>query len=404
MADQHGRKPVRQDYILRVRYQNTLPPPPFEPKLLKLPISLSQFTSASYLSTLIQEQPQKVDIDAELGMPIDLTLIPGIYEGDETLMYPPAIPEKLDPKDQALLKGTTDGQGAKLAAESAFLRRTQYISSELATSSKKKQLEADRVRRMKDALKVELDPAEQLLAIEKTFETARCPLSDLKHPAKRGLKAMQSWTVMPDSERFDQQCVNAKFPSNPAPRTKSNAAAEDEDPRLQVCCMIPRIVDDTIDAPENDYIAYFMTDEKTAKDLDHHNTTGEGDGNVSRYRFVREYDAKQDEVAAEWVIKFQEEDAVYMELGARMNMRGRRRGTQVTSANEVVELTLRSLNDAEKDEQNRIRNPMAYEQSNATGVAEEQVETEELSQQTTQQHTPQDTANGDGEDQMELDE
>lgn len=361
---------MRQDYILRVRYQNTLPPPPFEPKVLKLPTSLSQFKDASYLSTLIQEQPYKVDIDAELGMPIDLSLIPGIYEGDESLLYAPAYPERLDPEDQALMKGTTESQGAKLATESAFLRRTQYISSELTSTSKMKQQEAERAKRIKDALKVELDPAEQLLAVEKTFSTARRPLSELKHPAKRGLKATKSWTVLPNFELYDQQYVNAKFPSNPAPRTKSNTTAEDQDPRLEVACMIPRIVDDTIDAPENDYIAYFITDEESAKNLIKNNVHGDGAGTTSRYNFVREYDAKKDDVAGEWAIIFNNDAAQYMELGARMNMRGRRRGTQVTSMNEVVEIELRDLNDDERAEQAIRSNVYAREPVSLESTAE----------------------------------
>lgn len=367
---------MRQDYILRVRYQNTLPPPPFEPKVLKLPVSLSQFTSASYLSTLIQEQPHKVEIDAELGMPIDLSLVPGLYEGDESLLFAPANPTALDPDDQALMKGTTEGQGAKLATESAFLRRTQYISSELTSTSKTKQQEADRAKKIKDALNVELDPAEQLLAVEKTFTTAHRSLSELRHPAKRGLKAVQSWTVLPNFELYDQQYVNAKFPSNPAPKTKSNTTAEDQDPRLEVACMIPRIVGDTIDAPENDYIAYFITDEETAKELKAKNTSGDGAGSTSKYTFVREYDAKKDDVAGEWAIVFNDNVAQYMELGARMNMRGRRRGAQVTSANEVVEIELRDLNDEEKAERASRINAYARE---PVVVAEES---------TTVQHEP----------------
>lgn len=350
MADQQ-RKPVRQDYILRVRYSNTLPPPPFEPKMLKLPMSLSKYTSASYLSTLIQEQPIKMELDAELGMPIDLSLIPGIFEGDESVMYPPTEPIALDPKDQALLKGPNDMQVGKPMADSAFLRRTQYISSEITLSNKAKQQEAERARAIKESLKVELAPIEQLAAVEKTFEAVRQPLSELRHPAKRGLKAVNSWAVLPNFACFDHQYINAKFPSNPAPRTKSNSAAEDEDPRLEVSCMVPRIVDETIEAPDNDYIAYFITDVETAQSLKRKNVEGGGAGDVSRYKFVREYDAKKDDGAAEWAITFKDNVAEYLELGARMNMRGRRRGTQVTQATEVIELTLRDVVEDEKDDE-----------------------------------------------------
>lgn len=295
----------------------------------------------------------KVEIDAELGMPIDLSLIPGIFEGDESAMHPPSVPIELDARDHALLKGPNDLQAGKAMTDSAFLRRTQYISSEITLSNKAKQQEAERARTIKQSLKVELDPVEQLAAVERTFEAVQQPLSDLRHPAKRGLKATESWAVLPNFECFDQQYLNAKFPSNPAPRTKSNTMASDEDPRLEVSCMVPRIVDDTIEAPDNDYIAYFITDEESAVSLKRKNMDGDEEGEVSRYKFVREYDAKKDDGAAEWAITFNDDIAQYLELGSRMNMRGRRRGTQVTQTNEVIEMTLRAFDEDEKAEQSQ---------------------------------------------------
>lgn len=79
-------KVVHQDYIARIRYSNALPPPPNPPKLLEIPgtgLSGGQYTSAGYASRLAREQPLNIEADAELGMPIDLIGIPGIFDGDE---------------------------------------------------------------------------------------------------------------------------------------------------------------------------------------------------------------------------------------------------------------------------------------------------------------------------------
>lgn len=76
----------RQDYIARIRYSNALPPPPNPPKLLDVPntgLSGGQYTSAGFASKLAREQPLNVEADAELGMPIDLIGIPGVFEGNE---------------------------------------------------------------------------------------------------------------------------------------------------------------------------------------------------------------------------------------------------------------------------------------------------------------------------------
>lgn len=82
-----GRPQYHQDYIARIRYSNALPPPPCPPKLLDIPntgLSSGQYTSASFASRLAREQPLNIEADAELGMPIDLVGIPGVFDGDES--------------------------------------------------------------------------------------------------------------------------------------------------------------------------------------------------------------------------------------------------------------------------------------------------------------------------------
>ena len=74
-----------QDYIARIRYENTLPPPPGAPKLLNIPTEgLNYYTSAAFGSRLARQQPLNIEADAELGMPIDLVGMPGIFDGDES--------------------------------------------------------------------------------------------------------------------------------------------------------------------------------------------------------------------------------------------------------------------------------------------------------------------------------
>lgn len=84
MASQQ--RSYHQDYIAKVRYSNQLPPPPDPPKLLDIPgtgLAGGKYTDASYASRLAREQPLNIEADAELGMPIDLVGIPGVFDGDE---------------------------------------------------------------------------------------------------------------------------------------------------------------------------------------------------------------------------------------------------------------------------------------------------------------------------------
>jgi len=73
-----------QDYIARIRYTNTLPPPPNPPKLLNIPntgLESGHYTSAEFGERLAREHPLNIEADAELGMPIDLIGLPGVFDG-----------------------------------------------------------------------------------------------------------------------------------------------------------------------------------------------------------------------------------------------------------------------------------------------------------------------------------
>src|SRR3954467_12157117 len=79
-----------QDYIARIRYSNTLPPPPNPPKLLDIPntgLSSGQYTSPAFASRLAREQPLNIEADAELGIPLDLVGMPKVFDGDESCEF-----------------------------------------------------------------------------------------------------------------------------------------------------------------------------------------------------------------------------------------------------------------------------------------------------------------------------
>ena len=91
----HGSKPkgegermIHQDYIARIRYSNALPPPDIPPKMLDIPNpGLAQYTNPGFASRLAREQPINIEADAELGMPIDLVGMPGVFDGDESCKH-----------------------------------------------------------------------------------------------------------------------------------------------------------------------------------------------------------------------------------------------------------------------------------------------------------------------------
>lgn len=78
---------IHQDFIARIRHSNALPPPAIPPKLLDIPntgLASGQYTVPGFASRLAREQPLNIEADAELGMPLDLVGMPGIFDGDES--------------------------------------------------------------------------------------------------------------------------------------------------------------------------------------------------------------------------------------------------------------------------------------------------------------------------------
>lgn len=85
-----GERMVHQDFIARIRFSNALPPPPNPPKLLDIPntgLASGQYTTPGFASRLAREQPLNIEADAELGMPLDLVGMPGVFDGDERCRF-----------------------------------------------------------------------------------------------------------------------------------------------------------------------------------------------------------------------------------------------------------------------------------------------------------------------------
>lgn len=78
------------EYIARIRYDNALPPPPCPPKLLRIPGEgiPDHYLSPGFTSRLARQQEPNIELDAFLGMPIDILGMPGAMEGDMRSKYP----------------------------------------------------------------------------------------------------------------------------------------------------------------------------------------------------------------------------------------------------------------------------------------------------------------------------
>ncbi|KUJ19779.1 Paf1-domain-containing protein, partial [Mollisia scopiformis] len=223
---------IHQDYIARIRYSNALPPPPNPPKLLDIPntgLASGQYTTPGFASRLARDQPLNIEADAELGMPLDLVGMPGIFDGDESSIQAPLQAPSVHPHDRALLRPlSTLGKPTLSDSGVSFLRRTEYISSytsksrfESTTSRSLVDVTGNRKKRVPENHDKE-SPEYIKNQVERSFALAAQNLKSgqfTKHPTKKNLKLVDSFPLLPDLTAFPDAggYVSIKFLSNPLP-------------------------------------------------------------------------------------------------------------------------------------------------------------------------------------------
>ncbi|KAI4189474.1 MAG: hypothetical protein L6R41_001436 [Letrouitia leprolyta] len=270
-----------QDYICRIRYENNLPPPPGSVKLLDIPIDgLDYYASPGFASRLHRSQPINIEADAELGMPIDLVGMPGVFDGDESSIQAPLIPPPVHPRDKNLLRPLSElGKPKYQPGGISFLRRTEYISSDVArarseaASKSAPKSAGPKLRKTVDTSKD--DPINVLRAAVKGFDIAHpedaytgpdtednikglAPTpaeieawNNPKHPTKSNLKSVDYYPILPDLEAGTDtgSYMIAKFTANPT------QVIEKHDPRMDVGMLRPIEMDDVVTAGYNAKLA-----------------------------------------------------------------------------------------------------------------------------------------------------
>ncbi|KAK2590170.1 hypothetical protein QQS21_012150 [Conoideocrella luteorostrata] len=230
---------VHQDFIARIRYSNALPPPPNPPKLLDIPntgLASGQYTTPGFASRLAREQPLNIEADAELGMPLDLVGMPGVFDGDERSIQAPVETPIIHPHDRPLLRPIAALGKLKVAeANVSFLRRTEYISS---TTPKRyeggnpRALLAKARKPARTAPDAAADSPQVIKRkIDRGFDIAQQDLKDakrVKHPTKKHLKVVEAVPLLPDLDAFPDSgaYVTVKFLTNPV------SSANEYDSRL----------------------------------------------------------------------------------------------------------------------------------------------------------------------------
>ncbi|CAG2213561.1 PAF1 [Mytilus edulis] len=242
----------RSDLVARVKYNNTLPDIPFDPKFITYPFESNRFIE--YKATSL-ERAYKYELltEHDLGVTIDL-INPDTYQID-----PNAYP---DPEDERLLEEDHSSHSDSKRSRHhnmnvSWLRKTEYISTEYNRFTQKTGDSERRVGfKIKQIMKDEdvyKDRESQIAAIEKTFKGAKEPIT--KHYSKPGVKPLDILPIFPDFDLWKHPFAQVIFDSDPAPKGRFAPNAMEE--------MSQAMIRGAVDESGEQFVAYFLPNDET---------------------------------------------------------------------------------------------------------------------------------------------
>ncbi|CAL1715425.1 unnamed protein product [Somion occarium] len=412
-------KKSKLDLLVRVRYSNPLPAPPCPPKLLDIPTNPMRYARPEFLNDIANDTPLPMIVDAEMGMPLDLSQFECLWDenmDDSELNPDPNNVPPADPRDQFLLDTSTGpyitngfstpGSGAATPISAAipnvtWLRRTEYLTREsvsrAATAQEPKHTD----------LPIDVTRSAQLRDIEASFAaTEDFDLTSLKHPNKPGVTAAESYEIFPDAGIWANAYDLFRFSERPGERPP-----DVEDPRLDCAILRP------MESDGDHFLAYYLTKEDEAaiefkRERLNRDPEAPEEEEPTNFHFVRDYEVVkvEQEVPNEFLLvihdgddnikdenikdediketlkakpkKHRERGAYYKNIERKMLLKKKRQSTFEAYVDkwDVVKVTHVPMSKEEEDEREEVlaevMDPM-YLLGRADMDAEGEIETEE---------------------------
>ncbi|XP_055957330.1 RNA polymerase II-associated factor 1 homolog [Patella vulgata] len=337
----------RSDLLCRVKFNNTLPDIPFDPKFITYPFESNRFIQ--YKPTSL-ERSYKYDLltEHDLGVTIDL-INPETYRFDHNV-YP-------EPEDERLLEDELNTPAdAKRSRHNntnvSWLRKTEYISTEYNRFIQKTDKSEIRVGfKIKQKMKEDdmyKDRDSQIEAIEKTFEKAKGEIT--QHYSKPNVTPVEVLPIFPDFKLWQHPFAQVLFDSDPAPKGQSLPAQMEE--------MSQAMIRGAVDESGEQFVAYFLpTDETlTKRKRDAEEEKDYVTDEVYDYMLAREYNwnvkNKLSKGYEETYFFVMREDGVYydeLETRVRLSKRRKTGGTQAAKSRLLVKH--RPFNEKEENAQ-----------------------------------------------------
>jgi len=327
-----------------VKYNNTLPDIPFDPKFVAYPFDMNRYVQ--YKPTSLEKSfKSELLTEVDLGIPIELI---------DSRFYRCNPHDELDPSDERLLEEETPvAQNSKRSKQHArnisWLRRTEYISSELGRyglSNDKAEIKIGaQIKKLMKEEDLYRDRESQIRAIEKTFEDSKTPIE--KHHSKQGVYKVEEYPVYPDFKLWAHPYAQVIFDADPAPKDRP---AEE-----QISDMSQAMIRGMMDESGDQFVAYFLPTEETRRKrkLDQEQDIEFNAEQEYHYKLTREYGwtvknkaSKGYEETYFFIFRPSDNGVFYNELETRVRLNKRRKTGQNVSqlTNSILAVTHRDFN------------------------------------------------------------
>uniref|UniRef100_A0A8B9LB93 RNA polymerase II-associated factor 1 homolog n=1 Tax=Astyanax mexicanus TaxID=7994 RepID=A0A8B9LB93_ASTMX len=339
----------RSGVVCRVKYCNSLPDIPFDPKFITYPFDQHRFVQ--YKATSLEKQHRhELLTEPDLGVTIDL-INPDTYRIDPNILLDPADEKLLEEDIQAPSSSKRSQQHAKVVP---WMRKTEYISTEFnryGVSNDKVEVKIGvSVKQQFTEEEIYKDRDSQIAAIEKTFEDAQKNIT--QHYSKPRVTPVEVLPVFPDFKMWINPCAQVIFDSDPAPKEVSGSAAVD--------MMSQAMIRGMMDEEGNQFVAYFLPNEDTLRKRkrDVEEEMDYMPEELYDYKIAREYNWNVKNKASKgyeenYFFIFRDGDGVYyneLETRVRLSKRRAKAGAQSTT-NAVLVCKHRDMNEKELEAQ-----------------------------------------------------
>lgn len=354
---------------MKVKFNNTLPDIPFDPKFIINPLNINRFVEYETTS-LEHDLKHELITPTDLGVDIDL-ILPEKYAISTNPVHD-AEDDRLINDDEPIITSTKKSPRDKPHSQLhnkvvPWLKKTEYISTEYnrygASNEKTETKVGYNVRKKMKEEEIFLDKDSQIKAINETFEAAQRPIE--RHPTKPGVTAKRVMPLLPDFDTWKYLFAHVKFDNEPADASKADQMSQ---------AIVRGAYDEEL---QENFVVYFLPTEVTMADrlLDQNNGLEYTDGKEYEYKSSREYtwSAKPGNDADDFFFIVRDDTVFYNKLSMEVTLKKRRNKSQNASVSTLV-VKNREMNSEEIENQEeklkQLRKPQRVSSQDVTLTAQ----------------------------------